>query len=108
MEYKKVSIIIPIYNERSTIEQVLNEVHRASTLGLEKEIILVDDFSTDGSRDFLQKLNRLNLKVFFHDQNQGKGSAIKTALRNLTGEIVLIQDADLEYDPADFTGLLAP
>ncbi len=107
-EYKKVSIVVPIYNERSTIEQVLNQVKSASTLGLEKEIILVDDCSTDGTREFLKNLNDSRYKVFLQEKNTGKGGALHKGFDLATGDIVVIQDADLEYDPAEIQKVLEP
>ncbi len=107
-DYRKVSIVIPIYNERSTIEQVLSQVKSASTLGLEKEIILVDDFSTDGTRDFLKSLNDPSYKIFLQEKNTGKGGALHQGFDLATGDIVVIQDADLEYDPAEIQKVLEP
>ena len=101
----KVSIIIPVYNEKDTVEILLDKVERAHFAGLEKEIILVDDYSTDGTRDILKRLEN-KYKVFFHEKNQGKGAAIRTAIKNTAGDIVVIQDADLEYLPDDYDKLL--
>lgn len=108
MEYQKVSIIIPVYNERSTIEQVLSQVKAAGAAGLEKEIILVDDCSTDGTTQTLKNLADPALRIFFHDINQGKGAALKTGFQQATGDIVVVQDADLEYDPAEIQKVLQP
>lgn len=102
----KLSILIPVYNEMNTIAALLDEIRAVS---LEKEIILVDDFSTDGSRQFLKEkfANGLgDVKVLYHDKNRGKGDAIKTALRYATGDYAIIQDADLEYDPQEYRLLL--
>ena len=107
-QYKKVSIVIPVYNERGTIEQVLREVKSANTFGLEKEIILVDDFSTDGTRDFLKSLNDPELKIFLQEKNTGKGGALHKAFDESTGDIVIVQDADLEYDPKEIEKVLEP
>ena len=110
----KLSVLVPVYNEERTLEEV---VRRVRAFPMAKEIILVDDGSNDGSREILTRLQEesrragdaLNeVKVFFQPQNQGKGAALKTALGHVTGEIVLVQDADLEYDPADYPTLLEP
>lgn len=103
----KLSIIIPVYNEKRTIEEVLKRVEQASTLNYEKEIIVVDDCSSDGTSDILEKLKKkFNFVLVRHDKNYGKGKAIKTGLKKVTGNFVLIQDADLEYDPNDYENLL--
>jgi glycosyltransferase involved in cell wall biosynthesis len=101
-----VSIIIPVFNEVSTIKALLMAVQNADTCGLKKEIIVVDDGSTDGTRDILKKFNVV--KVIFHDYNQGKGAAIRTGMKHATGDIILIQDADLEYNPSEYPLLLQP
>jgi glycosyltransferase involved in cell wall biosynthesis len=107
--YRKLSILIPVFNERSTVEKVLLRVRAADTLGLEKEIIVVDDASTDGTGDILKKIAQDSAaKVVTHPQNRGKGAALRTAIQHVTGDILLIQDADLEYDPADYPTLLKP
>lgn len=102
---KKVSIIIPVYNEKDTIKLLLENVENASFCNLEKEIILVDDFSSDSSREILKELNS-KYKVLFHDKNKGKGAAIKTALKEAIGDFIVIQDADLEYSPSDYDKIL--
>ncbi len=107
----KLSVIVPIYNERTTIQEVLD---RLAAVPLDKEVIVVDDGSTDGSRQYLEQRGaggRLDggvLKVILHGRNRGKGAAIRTALAHVEGEAVIIQDADLEYDPAEIPALLAP
>ena len=102
---KTISIIIPVYNEIDTLEIILEKVKNSSMQSLDKEIILVDDCSTDGSRELLEKFKD-EYKVYFHLENQGKGAAIRTALSHVTGDIVIIQDADLEYDPDDYDDLI--
>ena len=107
----KLSIIIPCFNEKNTIENILKKIDQS--LNYYKisnfEIIVVDDFSTDGSKEVLKKLsNKEKIQIYFHDNNLGKGAAIHTALRYTTGDIVIIQDADLEYDPFDYNKLLVP
>lgn len=101
----KLSIIIPVYNEKKTILELIKKVKEVS-VNLEKEIIIVDDCSTDGTTELLSKLK--DVKVIFHKTNQGKGAAIKTALKHITGDIILIQDADLEYEPKDYPQLIKP
>ena len=100
------SIIIPVYNEKSTILSLLKKVEAADIGKLRKEIIIIDDFSTDGTKDLLVKIK--NHKVFFHEKNKGKGSAIRTGLKHITGDIIIIQDADLEYNPDEYSKLLKP
>jgi glycosyltransferase involved in cell wall biosynthesis len=100
------SVVIPCYNERSTIREVVRRVQR---LGLHREIIVVDDASDDGTADVLDELaESADVRVFRHLENRGKGAALRTAFRAARGEVVLIQDADLEYDPAEYPRLLAP
>lgn len=102
---QKVSIIIPVYNEKDTLKMLLEKVEQANFSGLEKEIIMVDDCSNDGTTDILKELSQ-NYKVLFHEKNQGKGAAIRTAVKEATGDFVVIQDADLEYLPDDYDKLL--
>jgi glycosyltransferase involved in cell wall biosynthesis len=103
----KLSIVMPVYNEKDTLEEIFRLVHLTP---YDKEIIAVDDASTDGSRELLRRLAEEydNVKVFYHDRNQGKGAALRTAFAQVTGEVVIIQDADLEYRPADYPALLEP
>lgn len=102
---KKVSIIIPVYNEKDTFKLLLDKVEQANFAGLKKEIIMVDDCSNDGTTDILKELSN-QYKVLFHEKNQGKGAAIRTAVKEATGDFVVIQDADLEYLPDDYDKLL--
>ncbi len=102
---KKVSIIIPVYNEKDTILEILEKVEQASFASLNKEIILVDDASTDGTTNILKNISK-KYKILFHKKNQGKGAAIRTAVKEATGDYVVIQDADLEYLPDDYDKLL--
>ena len=102
---KKVSIVIPVFNEKNTIKIILEKVQNANFSGLEKEIIMVDDCSNDGTTEILKELSK-QYKVFFHEKNQGKGAAIRTAIKEATGDFVVIQDADLEYLPDDYDKLL--
>jgi len=100
-------VVIPAYNEAKTIAEIIERVQKAE-VGLEKEIIVVDDGSTDGTREILKSLTANNLKIIFHEKNQGKGAALRTGFSQATGDIILIQDADLEYDPQDYPRLLEP
>jgi glycosyltransferase involved in cell wall biosynthesis len=105
----KLSIIMPVYNERDTLCEILSQVRAVELPDLEKEILLVDDGSTDGSREILaQEATAGDLRVFYHDQNQGKGAAVRTAIEQATGDLIVIQDADLEYDPRDYPTLIRP
>ncbi len=100
---QKITIIIPVYNEIKTLNQILEKVEKTDFCGLEKEIILIDDGSTDGTKELY---STLSYKVLYHDVNQGKGAAIRTGLKEATGDIIVIQDADLEYDPVDYKDLI--
>jgi len=106
--FKKISIVIPVYNEAHTVTEILRQVRAASVSGLEKEIIVVDDCSSDGTPDMLLRHAEQDVKVFRHDVNQGKGASLRTGFRQTTGDIILIQDADLEYDPSEYEVLLQP
>ncbi len=102
----KLSIIIPTYNEKTTILEILRRVDRADTLNFKKEIIVIDDGSKDGTRDILRNIQNANIRILFHTQNRGKGSAIRTGLKFATGDYFLIQDADLEYSPENYKNML--
>jgi len=104
------SVIIPVYNERNTILKILEKVKSVKIDKIDKEIIIVDDFSTDGTREILESLKGKDekLKIIFQKKHVGKGFAIRAALKFVEGEIVLIQDADLEYDPNEYPKLIEP
>ena len=106
---RKLSVIVPIFNERNTVVEVLRRM-RAVELpdGIEREIIVVDDGSNDGTRDVLRQLADSTVRIVLHDVNRGKGAALRTGFTHATGEYVLVQDADLEYDPEDWPKLLNP
>jgi glycosyltransferase involved in cell wall biosynthesis len=105
----KLSVVIPCFNERATVETLLDQVRAVDIGDIEKEIVVVDDFSTDGTRELLKaQAERGDLKLYFLSRNRGKGAAVREGLRHATGDILLIQDADLEYDPADYPVLLRP
>jgi glycosyltransferase involved in cell wall biosynthesis len=101
----KLSVIIPVYNEKDTLEMIVDKV---LAVPLEKEIILVDDCSKDGSRELLKNMKKDNVTTVFHEVNKGKGAAIRTGIQYVTGDVVVIQDADLEYDPNEFLKLIEP
>ncbi len=101
----KLSVIMPVFNEISTVGEILKKVRRQK---INKEIIVVDDFSTDGTREFLKDEENNETKIIFHPRNSGKGRAIRTGLNHVSGDIVIIQDADLEYDPRDYHKLIVP
>ena len=105
MKPPKLSVVIPVYNEKKSLLEI---IRRVQAVPIEKEIILVDDFSTDGTRDLLRDLEKQQFKVLYHDRNQGKGAALRTGFLHATGEFVIVQDADLEYDPNDYPKLLKP
>jgi glycosyltransferase involved in cell wall biosynthesis len=121
LAYSKLSIVIPVYNEIDTIHEILRQVSDVD-IGLEKEIILIDDCSTDGTREILEKISNnekealdlipskgpQSIKAIFHEQNAGKGGALRTGFRHVTGDITIVQDADLEYDPRDYPRLVKP
>ena len=114
----KLSIIIPVFNEEKTVHELLKRVERLKIDGVDKEVIVVDDGSTDATASEIknlilrrgsgQEFKIKNCKIFFHKKNMGKGAAVKTGIENATGEYIIIQDADLEYNPNDIERLLQP
>ncbi len=106
---RKLSVVVPVYNERNTLVEIVRRM-RAVELpdGIDLEIVIVDDGSTDGTRDVLKQLGDSTVRIVLHDRNRGKGAALRTGLEHATGEYVLVQDADLEYDPEDWPKLLNP
>lgn len=107
---KKLSIVIPCYNEKSTIQKIITEVMNVNLGKTQKEVIIVDDYSTDGTRSLLNNLQKKypSIRVLLQDMNKGKGSALKRGFLSTTGDVVVVQDADLEYDPKDYPRLLYP
>lgn len=102
----KLSVIMPVYNERDTLEEIVRQV---KATGLVHEIIMVDDGSTDGTREIMKQWHDDDIvRVFYHEKNSGKGSAVRTGFKNATGDIYIIQDADLEYDPRDYIDVIRP
>ena len=102
----KLSVVIPVYNEKNTIKDLIRKVDSVIS---DKEIIIVDDYSTDGTREILKSLEDNNrYRIFFHDKNMGKGAALRTGFKYVSGDIVIIQDADLEYDPREYEKLITP
>lgn len=106
----RLSIIIPVHNEKKTIEEILRRIMAVKIPGVSKEIIIVDDKSKDGTRKILEKIKKKHPKfrIIYHSKNQGKGAAIRTGFKHVSGDYILIQDADLEYDPRDIPKLLKP
>lgn len=102
----KITIVMPVYNEVSTIREIIK---RVEDVDLDKEFVIVDDYSTDGTRDILKSIGRdRNIRVFYHEKNMGKGAALRTGVRHVSGDIVIIQDADLEYNPQEYHRLITP
>jgi glycosyltransferase involved in cell wall biosynthesis len=106
---RKLSVVVPVFNERTTLVEVIRRMRTVELPdGIEREIIMVDDGSTDGTRDVLRQLGDSTVRVLKHDTNRGKGAAVRTGLQVASGDYVLVQDADLEYDPEDWPKLIAP
>jgi len=105
MNVMNISVVIPVYNEKNTIEAIVERV-KAVTIG--KEIIVVDDFSTDGTRDILKRLSGGEVKIYYQKKNRGKGAALRTGFEQAVNDIVIVQDADLEYDPDEYHKLIRP
>lgn len=101
----KLSIVVPVFNEINTIEEIVNKINEVD---INKEIIIVDDCSMDGTRGILKKMKGENMRIFYHERNQGKGAALVTGFKEISGDIVIIQDADLEYDPREYKNLIDP
>jgi glycosyltransferase involved in cell wall biosynthesis len=101
----KLSVIMPVYNEVRTIEEI---IRRVKAVDIDKEIVIVDDGSTDGTREYLQKISDPLIRVFFQEKNMGKGAAVRTGVATATGDVIVIQDADLEYNPQEYHQLIKP
>jgi glycosyltransferase involved in cell wall biosynthesis len=101
----KVSVVIPAYNEKATIRQILE---RVLDVDIDKEVILVDDGSTDGTREIVEDMASDRVRIYLHDRNRGKGAALRTGFQHATGDIVIVQDADMEYDPDEYAKLIKP
>ena len=108
MLIKKVSIIIPVYNEKKTIQKCLDKVLSTKIYDFEKEIVISDNNSNDGTKELLKNLNHSNVKILFRETNEGKGANIINAISHVSGDIVIMQDADLEYSPDDYEDLVRP
>ncbi|MEK7062861.1 MAG: glycosyltransferase family 2 protein [Patescibacteria group bacterium] len=104
----KLSVIVPVYNEKDTILEVVEAIKKAPAFDLDKEIILVDDFSTDGTKNRLKDLKIENLKILYNEKNMGKGYSVRRGMAEVSSDFIIIQDADFEYNPAEYEKLLAP
>ncbi len=107
MEYRTLTVLMPVFNEQATLAEIIRRVRQVD-VGLTLELIIVDDGSSDGTNKILRTLEDSTVRVIAHEKNQGKGAALRTGLAHANGDIVVIQDADLEYDPEDWPALLAP
>ncbi len=106
---KTLSIVIPVYNEKNTIFTMLDCIEKNKLPGISYEIIIIDDASTDGTREKIESLaGKPRYRLFFHDKNKGKGAAIRLGFANATGDFIIIQDADLEYSPAEYGSMITP
>ena len=106
MEKKILSVVMPVYNEKGTILKIIEKVLKLDIL---KELIIVDDYSTDGTREILRQAHfDPRVKVFYHDKNRGKGAGLRTGFKQVSGDIVVVQDADLEYDPVELPQMMKP
>lgn len=106
--YKSLTVIIPVYNEKDTVKDCIERVLKADTCGLTLDIIVSDNNSTDGTKEILKSINDAKVKCYFKEKNEGKGSNIKNALQHASGDLILFQDADLEYHPENFPDLINP
>lgn len=105
---RSISIVIPVFNEKNTIKKIIDRVVKSNTLGLKKEIIIIDDGSTDGTSKVLRSIKQKGVFTIFHKKNKGKGAALRTGFKRANGNIIIVQDADLEYDPKDYPKILRP
>ncbi len=105
---EKISVIVPVYNEEKTILEVIKRIKKIKIKNVSKEVIVVDDFSTDGTKSILKEIKESSIKIIYHKKNMGKGAAIRTALNHAIGTIIAIQDADLEYNPENIVKLVEP